>query len=77
MTQQEIKKKLDGIVAKLTKSEKQWIERFGRESVQRVMMASPEIKQANLLIKKGVMLKGHAHDGYVQYTVESFVWSRI
>lgn len=70
------------VINVLTPKEKEFLINFGDESVLRKLMSSYEIKQANKLVKKGVMEKGMSDDttygkSSVVYYVDSFVRERL
>jgi hypothetical protein len=69
-------------IENLSKDEKDFLIKFGDESVLRKLMTSDEIKIANKLVKKGVMEKGMSDDATyskasVVYYVDSFVRRRL
>jgi hypothetical protein len=70
------------VINVLSPKEKEFLINFGDESVLRKLMSSYEIKQANKLVKKGVMEKGMSDDttygkSSVVYYVDSFVRERL
>jgi len=71
------KEEFNQAIASLTDEEKKWLDNFGREPVLRIFMETDEIKKVNKLVKRGLMEKGKSHDGYVQYYIDSYVWTRI
>ena len=68
---------LENKISNLTKEQKDWLNNFGISPVLRIFMDSTEIKQANKFVKSGLMEKGKSDQGYVQYYIDSSVWSRI
>jgi hypothetical protein len=70
------------VINTLSPKEREFLINFGDDSVLRKLMTSTEIKQANQLVKKGVMEKGLSDEttyskSTVVYYVDSFVRKRL
>ena len=70
------------VINTLSPKEREFLINFGDNSVLRKLMTSTEIKQANQLVKKGVMEKGLSDEttysnSTVVYYVDSFVRERL
>mgnify|MGYP003352746616 CR=1 FL=1 len=70
---------LMSVIENLSKEEKDFLVKFGDESILRKLLTSDEIKTCNKLVKKGVMEKGMSDEvrSCVVYYVDSFVRNRL
>ena len=70
---------LDDMIKDLSNDERKFLEDFGDEVRLRKFMTSEEIKMANKLVKKGLMVKGTSDEknSSVTYYVDSSIYRRL